>query len=358
MSTDLENFRATVAHRRPARILYHAHYTPDLRARIVQHLGTEDITAHYGMVESIELSGALKNTPTTPDFSAYWKNELDKLPPGTFINGIGVAEVPSGFYHFTGYVSPLRNARSLRDLEAYPIPDYRNVDDSSLKVAVEEAHRAGRIVSAWVGHMYETAWQIRGYEEFLTDMLDQPAWAECLLDRLMEQNLIRARMFARAGADQITTGDDVASQKNLMFAPELWRKMMFSRWAKVWRAIKDINPNARIWYHSDGNVLDIIPDMIDAGLDILNPVQPECMDLDEVHRRFGRNLTFDGCVGTQSTMPWGTPEDVRRCVKTLIERYGRDGGLIVSPTHILEPEVPIANIEAMCQACRDFGTFE
>ena len=154
------------------------------------------------------------------------------------------------------------------------------------------------------------------------------------------------------------TSDDVASQKSLMFTPELWRKMMFSRWAKVWRAIKDIHPKVKIWYHSDGNVIDIIPDMIDAGLDVLNPVQPECMDLDEVHRRFGKHVTFDGGMGTQSTMPWGTPEDVRNRVRELIDKYGRNGGLIVSPTHILEPEVPIANIEALCQACRDFGTFE
>lgn len=358
MSTDLESFLATTNHRRPGRILYHAHCTPDLHNRIVKQIGTEDISTYYGMADRVELSEHLRNMPAAPDYSVYWKGELEKLPPGTFINGIGVAEIPSGFYHFTGYVSPLRNAASLRDLETYPIPDFSAADSSALKAVVDEAHRAGRIVTAWVGHMYETAWQIRGYEEFLTDMLDQPAWAECLLERLCEQNLIRARMFARAGADQITTGDDVASQKALMFTPALWRRMMLPRWARVWAAVKEINPAIKIWYHSDGNVIDIIPEMIDAGLDILNPVQPECMDLDEIHRRFGAHLTFDGCMGTQSTMPWGTPQDVRDRVRELIDKYGRNGGLIISPTHILEPEVPIANIEAMCRACRDFGTFE
>jgi len=356
MSTDLENFQATTSHRAPGRILFHASFTPDLHQRLIQHFGTDDFGGRLGMTWPVELGAGLKNVPPAPDYSPYWHN--DKLPPGAFINSLGVAEIPSGFYHFTGYLSPLRNAKSRAELETYPMIDLSQADDSGLKSIVDQAHHAGRYVTAWVGHMYEEAWQIRGYEPFLTDLIERPDWAECLLDRLMERNLIRAKMFARAGADLITTGDDVANQKTLMFSPGLWRRVMLSRWKKVWRAIKDINPDAKIWYHSDGNILDIIPDMIEAGLDVLNPVQPECMDLDEVHRRFGKQLTFDGCVGTQSTMPWGTPADVRDCVKSLIDRFGRNGGLILAPTHVLEPEVSIDNILAFCRACQDFGTFE
>ena len=114
----------------------------------------------------------------------------------------------------------------------------------------------------------------------------------------------------------------------------------------------------RIKYHTDGNVAAIIPDLIDAGLDILNPVQPECMHLDELHRLYGDRLTFDGTIGTQSTMPWGTPEDVRARVREVIDKYGRDGGLIIAPTHVLEPEVPLANIDALFETCRQYGTFE
>jgi uroporphyrinogen decarboxylase len=113
-----------------------------------------------------------------------------------------------------------------------------------------------------------------------------------------------------------------------------------------------------IWYHSDGNLLPVIGDLVEAGLDILNPLQPECLDVEEVHRRFGKRLTFDGCIGTQSTMPFGTPDAVRARVKELIEKYGRSGGLMLSPTHVLEPEVPLANIDAFAAACREFGTFQ
>jgi uroporphyrinogen decarboxylase len=287
------------------------------------------------------------------DFSRYWEGE--DLPPGTKITDKGWAEVPAGFYHFTGHIAPLRNAESLKEIEEFPIADVSQYDTSHYPEAIERARREGRPTSTWTGHMYEIAWQIRGYEEFLMDMVERPAWAECLLDRLFENNLFTARKAAEAGLDAIYCGDDVANQQAPMFSLDMWRNFMLSRWAKVWRAAKEIKPDIKIHYHSDGNVLEYIEDMVDAGLDILNPAQPECLDIDRVHRQWGDHLTLDGCIGTQSTMPWGTPDDVRARVREVIDKYGRNGGLIISPTHTLEPEVPIANIEALVEACQAYG---
>ncbi len=219
--------------------------------------------------------------------------------------------VPSGFYHFWGYISPLRNAASLKEIEEYPLEDVSKWDYSGVAAAVKKGHDEGKVVSGWVGHMYENAWQIRGYEQFLMDMIERPAWSQCLLDRLAEQNMYRATQFAKAGVDLMTTGDDVANQKAMMFQPSMWREMMHSRWAKIWDTIHRIHPTCQIWYHSDGNIMDIIPDLVDAGLNVLNPLQPECLDVDRVHREFGKVLSFDGTIGTQSTMPWGTPASVK-----------------------------------------------
>jgi uroporphyrinogen decarboxylase len=147
-------------------------------------------------------------------------------------------------------------------------------------------------------------------------------------------------------------------QTGLMMRKETWREWFGPRLRRVIGVAKDANPDVLIWYHSDGNITDIIAEMIDAGLDILNPVQPECVDTDDLYRRYGRRLTFDGTIGTQSTMPFGTADEVRRRVREVIDKYGRNGGLIVSPTHVLEPEVPLANIDALFAACREYGTFE
>jgi uroporphyrinogen decarboxylase len=353
MSTDLEVFRATVAHERPPRILYHAGFTEDLHRRVVEHIGTDDIGVHYGYMRTAGL--ALRRPEGLPplDHSRYWDDE--DLPEGTTINAWGVAQAPAHFYHFWGYISPLRNATSLKEIENYPLDDLSDWDDSHLAAQTEDAHAHGRIVGGGVGHMYETAWQIRGYEQFLLDLVERPAWAECLLERLFQQNMVKATAFARAGADLLHCGDDIASQKALMFSPETWRRLFHSRWSQVWRAVKDISPAIQTWYHSDGNLECVVPDLVDAGLDILNPLQPECLDVDAVHARFGDRLTFDGCIGTQSTMPWGSPDDVRARVKECIEKYGRNGGLILAPTHVLEPEVPLANIDAFAEACREYG---
>ena len=353
MATDIDLFRATVSHRKPERILCYAGFTPDLLKRVVAHAGTEDLVGHYGMFETGGVDISRPDGLPLPDYSPYWKGE--NLPAGTTINSLGVAMIPSGYYHFWGYLSPLRNATKLSELENYPLDDVRKYDFSDLKDQTARRHAEGKTAGAGIGHMYETAWQIRGYEQFLMDIVEQPAWAECLLERLMEQNLVKAEAYARAGVDLITTGDDVANQENLMFSPDSWRKLMLSRWKKVWGRIKEINPDCIIWYHSDGNINAIIGDLIEAGVDILNPLQPECLDVDAVHKRYGHRVTFAGCIGTQSTMPFGSPAEVRARVKEVIGKYGQNGGLIVAPTHTLEPDVPLENIDALFAACHEYG---
>lgn len=356
MTTHLDNLRAVLAHQRPAWVPYRAGFTPDLQRRLVEHTGTEDLVAHYGMTDLGGLEIVRPDGVPEPDFSPYWEGET--LPAGTEIDRNGVAMVPSGYYHFWGYLSPLRNARDLSELERYPIDDLSGWDLSYLADQVAARHAAGLVAAGFAGHMYETAWQIRGYEAFLIDMLERPSWAECLLERLAQRNMQRAVALAEAGADVIRTGDDVANQQALMFAPDLWRRMIHARWARIWRRIKEINPACRIWYHSDGNVAGIVGELVDAGVDILNPLQPEAVDVDAVHAWYGGRLTLDGCVGTQSTMPFGTPDDVRRRVRVVIERYGQQGGLIVSPTHVLEPDVPVENVDAFFDACREYGRFD
>lgn len=355
MATDLEVFYVTTEHRRPARILYRAGFTPDLERRLSEHIGGKDIALHYGLLQPVHLPIIRPDDLPPLDYSPYWEDA--GLPEGTTINSWGVAMVPSGLYHFWGYVSPLRHATTLAEIERYPLDDMRDWDFSYMRPIAEQAHAEGKVVLGSVGHMYETAWQIRGYPQFLMDMIERPSWAQCLLDRLAAQNMAKAIAFARAGADWIHCGDDVANQKAMMFAPETWRSMMLSRWAEVWAAVKRINPKARIWYHSDGNIAAIVGDLVEAGVEILNPLQPECLDIDAIHKRYGHRLTFDGTIGTQSTMPFGTPEQVRSRVKEVIEKYGQQGGLIVSPTHVLEPDVPIANFEAFCSACQEYGDF-
>ena len=197
-----------------------------------------------------------------------------------------------------------------------------------------------------------TSWQVRGYEPFLMDLLTQREWAELLLDRFCENNVRTAEAAARAGFDLISIGDDVANQNAMMFQPDQWRQIMKPRWARVIAAARRVKGDIHVWYHSDGNIWDILDDLVEIGITILNPVQPECMDPFAVRRRLGRRLAFDGCVGTQTTFPFGTPETMRGVVRGLVSGLeGLSGGLMLSPTHVLEPEVPVENLTAFFDAC-------
>lgn len=150
-------------------------------------------------------------------------------------------------------------------------------------------------------------------------------------------------------------GDDVATQLNMMMSREMWRKYLKPRLKKVIDSAREIKPDIIIDYHSDGNIQDIIGDLVEIGIDILNPVQPECMDPVKIKELFGDVLSLRGTIGTQTTMPFGTPDDVKRVCMEMIKKAGKNGGLILAPTHILEPEVLWENIEALVEVVRDYN---
>ncbi len=290
------------------------------------------------------------------DYSAYYEGR-------TFARAVrrdewGVVREEGGFMHFTHIESPLIGAASRSDIVNYPVPDldapyrWEHVPEQ-----VANHHAAGFSVTGHVGHTFETAWQIRGIQEFLTDLVVNPDWCEALIAKLAVVNVAKVRYLAGAGVDVLRIGDDVGTQHGMMFSPAIWRSLFKPVLREYIALAKQINPDVLIWYHSDGDIRDIIPDLIEIGLDILNPVQPECMDPVELKREYGRDLAFWGTIGTQTVMPFGTPDDVRETVRRMIDTVGSGGGLCLAPTHVLEPEVPIANIEAFMDAIVEYGCY-
>jgi uroporphyrinogen decarboxylase len=126
---------------------------------------------------------------------------------------------------------------------------------------------------------------------------------------------------------------------------------------RVIQAAKEVKSDIIIFYHSDGNVWDAIPDLIDAGVEVLNPVQPECIDPASVKKEFGDQLSFFGTISLQKTMPFGTPDDVRKEVKLRMETIGWNGGLLLAPSHVLQPDTPWDNVVAFFEAVEEFGYY-
>ena len=268
--------------------------------------------------------------------------------------GIGHRATPTSM-HMTQMFCPLRDEDDEDVFAEYPLPTYSEAGNPGLKAQADALHARGL---ASIGNMqctiWETAWYIRGMEPMMMDMMSEEEGADIILDRVTEMSISRAQLYAKAGVDVLYLGDDVGMQQSLMMSEELYCTYLKPRLKKVIDAAKAIKPDIIVVYHSCGYVLPLIKHLIEAGIDVLNPVQPECMDFKDVFDRYKGQVSFHGTIGTQSVMPFGTPEEVKREVKRNLDIAGQHGGLLVAPTHLIEPEVPWENILAYAEACKEY----
>jgi uroporphyrinogen decarboxylase len=205
--------------------------------------------------------------------------------------------------------------------------------------------------------IFEIAWYLRGMENFMMDLIADREFAEALLYKIMNIRIGMSEKYARYGVDILRLGDDVSTQLAMMMDPDLWREVLKPRLAKVIGAAKGVKKDVLVFYHGDGNLQAIIPDLIEIGVDILNPVQPECMDPVQIKKLYGDKLSFWGTIGTQTVLPFGTPLEVESKVKEMIKTVGAGGGLVLAPTHMIEPDVPWENVEAFIEAVKKYGTY-
>jgi uroporphyrinogen decarboxylase len=271
-------------------------------------------------------------------------------------DGWGVAhEAAPGAHHMTRMHHPLKDAATIEDMEKYPWPDFTHLDYSYLKPQVEAIQQKGNAVFVWAEcTVWETSWYLRSMDNLFVDMGCEDPMATYLLDKVTDLACYRARKFAEAGVDILGLGDDIGMQQTIMMSVPMYQEWLKPRLKRVIDAAREVKPDILISYHSCGFIEPFINDLIEAGVDILNPVQPECMDFSEIHRKYGDRLSFNGTLGTQKLMPLGTPEEVREETRKNLTIAGPQGGLFCCPTHMLEPEVPWANIEAYLDTCKNF----
>ena len=289
------------------------------------------------------------------------KFKKHELPPGAYINwDWGNIE---RYGHYDNIIETVRyalqDAETIRDIEEYQMPDilelYRWKDVKKQTAQFHERNLA--VMGAMSQTIFEVAWGCRGFENFLADMIINPDMAELLISRITDIRCKQARIYAEADVDVLRLGDDVGTERGMMISPELFRKWLKPRYVEIINAAREIKPDILTFFHSDGDCSEIIQDLIEVGIDILNPVQPECMDPAEIKNKYGDSLAFWGTIGTQRTMPFGTPEEVRQEVKERIETVGRGGGLLLAPTHLLQSEVPWENVVAFFKAVDEFGSY-
>jgi uroporphyrinogen decarboxylase len=302
----------------------------------------------------IDTRGLVPKTPKK------WKGE--SLPDGSIRNIWGVTWRKAEDGHYYPYDSPLRGDPNASDFDRYQWPDPDDWGDleefkKEARILNEETDYA--IVMYLPGRLMSLGCYLRGFENWLMDLLANQALAEALMDRGLEVQLeIGGKLLAAVGnfVDIIHISDDLGTQKAPLISPELYRKLIKPRQRKLFDFIKD-RTDARILFHSDGCVYPFIPDFIEIGVDILNPVQVSAKDMDpkRLKREFGDQLCFWGGIDTQHTLPFGTPKDVKDEVRRRIEELGDKGGYVLTSVHNIQNEVPPENICAMFDTALEYG---
>ena len=274
----------------------------------------------------------------TDEWGVGWKNSpyTTRFGPGFYTDMVG---------------HPLADDHAI---DSYCPPDPHRPELYYEAERLIAAHKSDYwIVGVTVTTIFETAWALRGLEQMLMDFTEDPQLAEAILEIPFRYHLAAARRLVEMGADMIWTGDDVGTQHGMLISPRAWQHFFKPRMAEFISTLKGINPQVKVAYHSDGNIEAIIPELIEIGVDVLNPVQPACMDPAKLKRQYGDKLCFWGTIDEQHTLPFGTPEQVREQVLERLETVGYDGGLIIAPTHHVQLDTPLENFWAMVEAIRE-----
>lgn len=260
---------------------------------------------------------------------------------------------------------PLADA-TIESLDDYPFPNggdpsrFTGIRDKALKMHRETPFA---LCSGIGGVVYETCWYMRGLEQWFIDTVTQREFCEKLLDKILRFWLDYYTGFmAEAGdlLDVIMIGDDLAGQHGPLFSPKFYRDVVKPRQKALVRHIKSLT-NTKIWYHSCGSVYEYIPDLIDNGVDIINPVQIGLVNMEpeKLKREFGRNIVFwGGGVDSQHVLPFAKPEEIKEHVRRNLAWFKPGGGYVFNSVHNIQRDVPAENIVALFDAAYEYGFYE
>jgi len=351
-----ERLLTALDRKEPDRVPIHAAFTPEAAEKFKNRLiergilsgdfegGTPALSAAAGndlLVEGNSIGGSFYGSGGD-EYTCRWGITWHKV------------SIPGGSY-MEIKTNPLADSSLISDYKC-PDPLEKKRFDCNEKLLSSYGKTHG--VCGFMGSiLFEPAWYLRGYENFLTDLMVEKDNANIILDKLFDFQLATGIKLAEIGIDVLWLGDDFGTQHSLIMSPETWREFFKERYTKLFHSFKSVKKDIKIAFHSDGNVEKLIPDLMDTGVDILQAVQPKSMDVGSLKKKFGNKLSFWGTVDIQEIMPFGTPDDVRNEVKTRIFSAGKGGGLIIAPSHNIQPDVSVENIEAFYDAAKKYGRY-
>lgn len=310
-------------------------FTPDMAHRVADHLGVAEEALPVVLDNHLRM--------VAPDDTV----RVDRAQGIRYDNwGIGW-----DMHLAEGFWIRHRPLEGVRSLASFTPPDPN--DDRLYRSARERIRTYGDacfVLSDQGFCLFERAHCLRGFDTLLIDLLRRRAFAEELLDKITEYQVSVARNFVELGVDGGYTGDDFGQQRGPLISPDLWREVFKPRYRRIWGVFKDAGKP--VFHHSCGDVRKLLGDMVELGLDVLNPVQPQAMPIEELVDQYGHRLSFWGGISTQTTLPFGSPEEVTREVRRVVGVLGKYGGYIAGPSHDMTTDVPMENFDALRQALK------
>ncbi len=384
--TSYERIKAALEHREPDRVPF------DLGGTVLTGMNTvayRNLRKHLGLPE-VEV----QTYDTKQQLARIDQDVLDRLMVDVRCVDPGQAQTPlatpvrrEGDYHcyqdqwgitwrmpvqdglyFDMYKHPLADAESVADLEKYPWPDPEDPERfATMKQRADRfvhEEKKAYVLGRHAAGLFEVSLWLRGFENFLVDMAANPGFAHALLDIVTDLKMRYWKKALETVGENVlivSEADDIATQRGPIMSMAMYREFIAPRHRRLFEHIRSsAKSRVYIFFHSCGAVKDLIPQLIDEGIDILNPVQvsAEGMDTRELKRLYGRDITFwGGGVDTQRVLPYGTPRQVRDEVRRRIDDLAPGGGFVFNPVHNVQGDVPPENYMAMWETLCEYGVY-
>lgn len=358
--TSRERVLMALSHKEPDRVPWDYWATPEVTARLIKH---------FGLHTKEELLDFLDVDLRVIPGPKYIGPPFKQHPDGAVEDIWGVPRIEKSYGEGAQHgvykevtSPPLAGVSSIKDVLNYPKwPkaewfDYSDVARQSRQYPNRAIVFAGDRLNRT--SLLKAAMYLRGTAEILLDLVENPGIAEAIFEKITEFYLeYNRRVFeaAQGGIDLFMSGDDYGTQSGLFVRYETWKRFFAPGLRRYWELARKYG--VKVMHHSCGSIKPLIPDMIEMGLDVLNPIQPGAADMDprDLKARFGARLSFHGSVDIQKTLPFGTPTDVRAEVRDRMEALAPGGGFIICTAHNIQPDTPLENIVALFEAYREFA---
>lgn len=345
-----ERVLAVLNRQTPDRIPVDIWLVPELVQKFKRDLGVSDELDIYRKLDidkivwlSVPYKGAFPSVPTAQEAVDHWGVRFQKIAAG------------ENAHYGEVCFNPLRSLDSIEQLEAYPWP---NPDDFDYATAAAEAKKLSKefvTLGPWIS-IFEVYCQMRSLQEALMDTAAEPEFLHAALDKIagIQGEVVRRFLEAADGAvDMVFVSDDLGTQQSLLISPAAFEEFIFPRLKKWCEMIHSFG--AKVFFHTDGAAEPLIPRLIEAGIDVLNPVQHVCpgMDCRGLKAKYGGQLIFHGGIENQKILPFGTPEEVAAETTACLNELGPDGYLPCS-CHFTQAGTPLENVMALIQTVQAY----